>query len=247
MLITFPTLPQNQNYNFIGVSGEETFVIDPSVFEDVEGQLKNIDKKLNYILITHHHWDHIGGVDALIKKYQCKLIVPKNFPLKKNNIFRHVGDGDEIKIGEYLFTVIDVPGHTKDHVLYHDPKNKIAFVGDALFNIGCGRNFEGTFEEFTQSLWKIYQLPDETMIHCAHEYTKQNLRFALSRDPHNFELRSFANKVDEVLKSGSFTVPFKLLENKKLNPFLCVFHGLESPTANVVKIMKSLRMQKDKF
>jgi len=247
MLITFPTLPHNQNYNFIGVTGSETFVVDPSVCSDVEEQLKKLNRSLDYILITHHHWDHVGGVDELMQKYSCKLIVPKHFPLKKQNIERCVGEGDKVQIGEYSFTVMEVPGHTKDHIVYHDPNKQVAFVGDVLFRAGCGRNFEGTFEDFTESLWKIYQLPDETMIYCAHEYTKQNLKFALSLDPQNQKLLAYDKKVDGLLQSGSFTIPFKLHDDKNQNPFLTVFNGLQSITDDAVRSVKSLRMQKDLF
>ena len=247
MLITFPTLPHNKNYNFLGISGSETFVVDPSVFDDVEHQLLKNNKTLDYILITHHHWDHVGGIDQLMEKYACKLIVPKNFPLKKQNIYKFVSEGDTLQIGEYSFSVMEVPGHTKDHIVYHDPIKQIAFVGDVLFRIGCGRNFEGTFEEFTHSLWKIYQLPDETMIYCAHEYTESNLRFALSLNPQNSDLLSYKKQLEKLLKSGSFSIPFKLSADKTQNPFLTVFNGLQLPSEDTVKAIKRLRMQKDLF
>jgi hydroxyacylglutathione hydrolase len=148
--------------------------------------------------------------------------------------------------------VLDVPGHTRGHIAYHFPDDKVAFVGDTLFSLGCGRLFEGTPQQMWSSLSKIAALPDDTRLFCAHEYTQSNARFALTVDPDNADLRARAAKVDELRAAGAPTVPTTVGLEKKTNPFLrAATPGVQAALgmmgAPVVEVFAETRRRKDRF
>ena len=174
---------------------------------------------IDLVLNTHWHPDHAGG-NALIKeRFGAQVIAPEevraHFPVD-----RIVADGDTVELGETRFEVLDTGGHTTGHVCYHAPGDATIFVGDTLFPLGCGRLFEGTPKQMFDSLTRLAALPDQIAVYCAHEYTELNLRFALTIEPGNRQLRQRADEVGIARVKGLATVPSTLALEKATNPFL---------------------------
>ena len=177
--------------------------------------------KLTHIFNTHHHADHAGGNVELKQLYGgCEIIGPAAEAHKIPSIERPVSGGDCFRFGEHEVHVLDVGGHTLGHVAYHVPSLQAAFVGDALFALGCGRLFEGTPEQAWASLQRLAALPPETAVYCAHEYTASNLRFALSVEPQNEALQARAREITELRAVGKPTVPSTIGYELATNPFL---------------------------
>lgn len=160
------------------------------------------------ILNTHHHWDHVGGNEALLDHKKVPIFGPQ------------LKDGETISIGELKGTVIAVPGHTLDHIAFYFPQPKALFCGDALFVGGCGRIFEGTPEQMFGSLGKLKTLPDDTRIYCGHEYTLKNLEFALTIEPGSQAIRKKYEEAKQKRSRNEPTIPSTLAEEKSYNPFL---------------------------
>ena len=176
------------NYIWLIRNDQNCIIIDPGIAAPVIACLERRNLKLIAILITHHHADHIGGVLELQEKYpHIKIFAPQ----KDKYNFVNIGlkNGDEINIPELQinYKIIEIPGHTQGHIAYYDMKN--LFCGDTLFACGCGRIFDGTHEQMYDSLKKISNLPLDTKIYCAHEYTKKNIAFALSMNPNDMNLK----------------------------------------------------------
>src|SRR5690606_8554611 len=149
----------------------------------------------DYIFNTHHHFDHAGGNLELKAATGCRIVGPRADAARIPGIDVEVGDGDELALGSRRVVVHDTPGHTRGHIVYHMPGDRIAFVGDTLFAVGCGRLFEGSPADMWGSLQKILAWPDDTRLYGAHEYTQANLRFALSVEPGNAALAERAEEV----------------------------------------------------
>ncbi|XBQ14858.1 MAG: hydroxyacylglutathione hydrolase [Oceanicaulis sp.] len=169
---------------------------------------------------THHHWDHAGGNDEIRKAAGAAVIAPAAEAAAIGHVDRAVSHGDRVRLGDLEAQVIDVGGHTKGHIAYWFESEGAAFVGDALFALGCGRLFEGTPQQMHASLSRLRALPPETVIYCAHEYTQANARFALSVDPENPALQRYAEKVDLLRSKNEPTVPTVLAAELEANPFL---------------------------
>ncbi|MEJ2377400.1 MAG: hydroxyacylglutathione hydrolase [Pseudolabrys sp.] len=196
-----------------------TASIDAPEAGPVEEALQATGWKLTNILVTHHHADHTGGIMALKQKYKCRVVAPakgKDIP----GVDETVREGDEVKVGNLTAKVIETPGHTLDHITYWLPKEHLAFVGDTLFSIGCGRVIEGNAEMMWRSLKKLRDLPNETVVYCGHEYTAANIRFAQSIDKDNPVLAARAAQVGQLLEQGEPTIPVTIGDEKMANPFL---------------------------
>jgi len=191
-------------------------VVDPGDAQPVNTYLKSHGLTLKQILITHHHYDHTGGIEALTADWQCEVIAPENPSIAA--VSKRVTEGDEVTVLGQLFDVLEVPGHTLDHIAYY--RDDILFCGDTLFAGGCGRVFEGTHPQMRQSLAKLRALPTNTRVFCAHEYTLSNLRFALAADPNNAELKARFDRCESLRAANQPTVPSTLAEEQATNPFL---------------------------
>ncbi len=213
----------SDNYLWLVDNGQKALTVDPGDAAPIIAQLEEKNLTLEYILTTHHHPDHTGGVDELIERYQPIVVGPDSQYIPQ--VTRVVKDGEEIELLGLSLQVIAVPGHTLDHIAYFiDAPNPfgypVLFSGDTLFAGGCGRVFEGTFQQMRGSLDKLKQLPDDTRIHCAHEYTQANINFALAVEPDNLSLQKRAEDVAVLRKAGIPTVPSELAIEKETNPFL---------------------------
>ena len=172
--------------------------------------------KLTHLLITHHHGDHTAGNLELKRATGCEIVGPQAESHKIPGIDRSVREGDAVAFGRHTFGVIETPGHTLGHIAYHEADAHLAFVGDTLFTMGCGRVLEGDYPMMWASLAKLAALPPETMVYCGHEYTASNARFALTIEPGNIALQQRAR---EAAKGGPM-VPTRLEDELATNPFL---------------------------
>jgi hydroxyacylglutathione hydrolase len=248
----FPCL--NDNYGYLvhePVSGA-TAAIDTPEVKPILAALEEKGWTLTHILNTHHHFDHAGGNAELKEKTGCTVIGPKGEKDLIPGIDRAVGEGDIVELGAARARVIDVPGHTRGHIAYSFDQEHVAFVGDTLFALGCGRLFEGTAQQMWTSLGKLMELPDDTVVYCAHEYTQANARFALSVEPDNAALAARAKEIDEKRARGEWTVPTTIGIEKRTNPFLRAASpdlrrvlGLEA--APDVDVFAETRKRKDNF
>ncbi|WP_239805854.1 hydroxyacylglutathione hydrolase [Croceicoccus hydrothermalis] len=246
----FPCLSDNYGYLMHDAESGETVCIDTP---DADAYLREADEKgwtITQIWNTHWHPDHAGGNEAIKAETGCQIVAPAAEAPKIAAIDRSVSGRDTVTIGAHEAQIIDVGGHTHGHIAYHLPDAEIAFVGDALFALGCGRMFEGTAEQFWSSLTRLKSLPSQTTIYCAHEYTAANARFALHADPDNAALRRYAEEVEERRAAGKATVPTTLQRELATNPFLRADDaGMQARWGggDAVETFAALRAAKDGF
>ena len=214
----FPCLSDNYGFLIRDEATGKTACIDTPDAKAILAELKTLGWGLDYILNTHWHPDHAGG-NAEVKAATGATIVAPPEVEKISTIDRVVADGDVVMLGETKLEVMDTGGHTLGHITYFDAEGQIAFVGDTLFALGCGRLFEGTPEQMWTSLSRLAALPDETAVYCAHEYTASNARFALSIDD-SPALTARAKEVFAARERGEPTVPTTIAREKATNPFL---------------------------
>ena len=216
----FPCLSDNFGVLLHDPATGATASIDAPEAAAVEAALKATGWNLTDILVTHHHADHTGGIAELKKKYRCRVVAPRAEASRIADIDVQVSEGDTVKVGGLSGRVIETPGHTAGHISYVFDADKLAFVGDTLFSIGCGRVIEGTHEQMWNSLLKLRALPDDTQFHCGHEYTQSNIKFALTIEPDNAALRARAKEVDALRAAGKPTLPATIGAEKATNCFL---------------------------
>ena len=244
----------SDNYSYLLEDKELNIVgiIDPSDFDTCDKIIKKKYNKLDYILNTHHHFDHVGGNKKLKEKYRAKVL---GFELDKDRIPGIdiiLKDKQNFKLGNSSFEVIFIPGHTKGHIAFYFKDEKIVFTGDTLFSLGCGKVFEGTYEQMFSSLNKLKNLPTDTKIYCGHEYTKKNLEFCLEYDSNNELLKQKTNWINSKIESDYPTVPITIGEEKKTNIFLrcnepLIKNVLNLNNASEQEIFSKLRDLKDNF
>lgn len=243
------------NYAFLLQDGETgtTALVDAPEAAPVIAELGARGWRLDLILLTHHHDDHIGAVAALRAAFPgLRVIGAAADAHRLPPLDLAVAEGDTVRIGAQAGSVIDVPGHTVGHVAYHFPDARLAFTGDSLMAMGCGRLFEGTAAQMWGSLSKLAALPAETLICSGHEYTAANAAFALSIDPENPALRARADQIAAARGRGEFTVPSRLSDECATNPFLrasdpafkAAMGMAETPDAEVFAHVRRL---KDRF
>jgi hydroxyacylglutathione hydrolase len=243
-----PCLNDNYSYLFHEEKTNTVAIIDPSEFEPCDEVIKNKYKKLDYILNTHHHYDHVGGNEKLKKKYGSTIL---GFEADKERIpliDKFLNNNQNFKIGNLSFLVIFVPGHTNGHVAFYSKSEKIIFTGDALFSLGCGRVFEGTNEQMFNSLNEFKKLPPDTKVYCGHEYTKKNLDFCLTYDQNNKVLQ----KKGDWINLNTTTIPSSIGEELKTNIFLrcnepSIKNALNLNNSSDLEIFVKLRNLKDAF
>jgi hydroxyacylglutathione hydrolase len=227
-----------------------TASIDAPEASAVEAALAATGWRLTDILVTHHHNDHTAGVAALKQKHKCRVVGPRSD--KFRDVHETVTEGDVVTVGSLAARVLETPGHTLDHICYIFDSEKIAFVADTLFSVGCGRVIEGTMPQMWHSLLKLRALPDAMTFHCGHEYTQANVKFALTIEPDNADLKARAKEVDALRVAGKPTLPSTIGAEKKTNCFLradvpsvAAAVGLAGKSAE--EVFAEIRARKNKF
>ncbi|MDQ7744322.1 hydroxyacylglutathione hydrolase [Hydrogenophaga pseudoflava] len=247
----------NDNYIWVLHDGRRALVVDPGESEGVMKWLVSEGVVLDTILVTHHHGDHTGGVDALRLATGARVIGPAHEVVPEP--LQRVADGDSIETLGLRFEVLDVPGHTAGHIAYHCAEvvgRPLLFCGDTLFSAGCGRLFEGTPEQMLASLDRLAALPDDTRVCCTHEYTLSNLRFARAVDPANTDLQTYEQHCQALRERNLPTLPSSIGLEKRINPFLRVRapalseaarrHDPETPS-DALGVFTTLRAWKNVF
>jgi len=229
-----------------------TAAIDAPEAAPIEAALKAAGWKLTDILVTHHHADHTDGIQALKEKYKCRVVAPAAEAEKIPAVDLTVREGDKVSVGKLSANVIETPGHTNGHIAYWFHADKLAFVGDTLFSIGCGRVIEGTPGMMWRSLTKLRDLPDDTQIYCGHEYTAANIKFARTIEPDNAALAARAAQVKQQLAQGEPTIPTTIGDEKRANPFLRadvaeVAAGIGMAGKPAAQVFAEIRARKNKF
>jgi hydroxyacylglutathione hydrolase len=194
--------------------------------------------RLDLILLTHHHGDHVAGTDEVRARFGCPVVGAAADAHRLPRLDRSVREGDTVALGDSSATVIDTPGHTIGHIAFHFADGGVLLCGDTLFSLGCGRLLEGTAADMFASLGKFAKLPGDTLVCCGHEYTQSNARFALTVEPGNTALAARAAEVDRLRAAGLATVPSKLAAEMAENPFM---------RAPDVAHLADIRAKKDKF
>ena len=244
----------SDNYAYI-INDEKTNtvgVVDPSESLPIINFLKKENLKPNYILNTHHHYDHIGGNIELKKMYNVKIVGFINDRHRIPGIDIMLKDNEKWVFGNSRVNVMHIPGHTLGHICFYFEKEKIIFTGDTLFSLGCGRIFEGTHKQMLKSLEKIKNLPKETKIYCGHEYTYKNAEFCMKYDKDNISLQKKFKKVKKLRSQNLPTVPTNIEEELKSNIFLrCNQNDLKiklnMKNEEDFKVFKKVRDLKDIF
>ena len=231
-------LKDNYSYVIIDEKYNHACVVDPSEAEPIINFVESKNIKLKFVLNTHHHYDHVGGNNDLKKKYKIKIVGFKNDKQRIPNIDILLENNEIWKSENFEAKIIHIPGHTSGHICFYFIKEKIAFTGDTLFSLGCGRIFEGTYEQMYSSLNKLKKLPPDTKIYCGHEYTLQNSLFCSKYDKNNKNLKKKILEIKHKLEKNLPTIPSTLREELTFNIFL---------RAKNLKDFSKLRDLKDNF
>ena len=232
-----PIFSDNYAWALHDTTTNKTAIIDPGEDHPIRTYLDMHGHKLDFILLTHHHADHINGADTLRQHYGARIIGPADSRLQ-SLVDCIVQDREPISLGESKGYALATPGHTLSHMCYYFSSPPALFCGDTLFSLGCGRLFEGTAEQLYESFRKISTLPPQTKIYCGHEYTLANADFAFHVDPTNHALKERITQVRSLRSKGQPTLPSTLEQELATNPFL------RAPNA---QILKHLRQEKDTF
>lgn len=251
-IITIPCLDDNYAFLMRCQSTGQTAVVDVPDAAPIQAELKNQGWELNQILITHHHDDHIQGVDTLKAATGATVVGALADKHRLPVLDVELSDGDTINVGDESADIIDVSGHTINHIAFLFKGAKAAFTADSLMAMGCGRVFEGTKPQMWESLQKFTDLDPETMVYSGHEYTTGNINFALSIDPDNTALVARASQVETARAAGEFTVPSKLGEELATNPFLraddpALQAALGMTGQSSADVFTEIRTRKDNF
>lgn len=215
-----PVLGDNYVYLLHEPETGATAAVDPAVAEPVLAACERRGWRLSHILNTHHHHDHTGGNLALKEHTGCRIVGNRKDAARIPGIDVEIGHGESFMLGAAAAMAMEVPGHTLGHIAYWFPESHALFCGDTLFALGCGRLFEGTPEQMWSSLVRLRDLPDDTLVYCAHEYTQGNARFARLVERDNADLKKRIAGIDARRAKGLPTVPSRLAEERATNPFL---------------------------
>jgi hydroxyacylglutathione hydrolase len=237
-VVRIPALTDNYIWLLHEAESGETVVIDPAEADPVLVEAERRGWRIGQIWNTHWHRDHTGGNEAIKAATGCTVTGPAAEAERIPTLDRLVGEGDRVSVGRFAAEVMAVPAHTAGHIAYHLPDAAMAFVGDTMFAMGCGRLFEGTAEQMWRNLQQLAALPPETQIYCAHEYTEGNGRFALVAEPDNEAIAGRVAAVATARAHGEATVPTTIALERATNPFV---------RAHDAAALAALRQAKDTF
>ena len=251
-IVTIPCLKDNYAFLAHDRATGQTAVVDVPEAAPIAAALRQRGWTLSHVLLTHHHWDHVDGLAALLAEHPATVIGAAADAHRLPPLDVAVAEGDRIVIGSDEGHVIDVSGHTLGHIAIHFPASHVVFTADSLMAMGCGRLFEGTGEQMYHSLAKLAALPDETLVCSGHEYTASNAKFALTIEPENAALISRIEKIETARAQGRPTVPSLLSTERATNPFLRtnspeIQANLGLTGADPVAVFTEIRRRKDSF
>ena len=238
----------SDNYAYLVVQGGEVAVVDPSEAGPVLHALDAHGLKLSEIWLTHHHWDHVGGIEALVEACPVQQVRGSKYDAEHQRIPRQtnaLADGDTFDFGGALVEIMEIPGHTLGAIAFITEGN--LFSGDTLFIAGCGRVFEGTMQMMSQSMAKLRSLPPSTKVWCGHEYTVNNLRFATTVEPANAEIARALQEATATREAKRYTVPGELARELRTNPFLRFDQPEVAAGRDPVSAFAAIRQAKDDF
>jgi len=219
-IVRIPALSDNYIWLVHEESSGETMVVDPAEAQPVLDETARRGWRISQIWNTHWHPDHTGGNAAIKEATGCRITGPAAEAHRIPSLDRLVGEGDTVSLGPLTATVFEVPAHTAGHIAFHLPEEGLVFVGDTLFAMGCGRLFEGNADQMHSNLQRLAQLPPETEVYCAHEYTLSNGRFAVAVEPDNPEIAQRLAEVEAARATGEATVPTTIALERATNPFM---------------------------
>jgi len=241
MTVTAQLIPiLNDNYAWLlkdSATGA-TAIVDPAEAGPIIAVIDASGGRLDMILLTHHHGDHVADTDVIRARYNCPVVGASADAHRLPKLDQAVKEGDTVTLGSAKAQVIETPGHTRGQINFFFPDGPVLLSGDTLFSLGCGRLIEGTPQEMFDSLAKLKALPADTLVCCGHEYTESNARFALHVDPSNTALQAMSKAASAARAAGKPTVPTRMGDEMKANPFL---------TAATVAAFAERRAGKDKF
>ncbi len=251
-IVTLPCLSDNYAYLLHDAASGATAVVDVPDAAPIQAALAERGWTLTDILITHHHWDHIDGLEDLRAATGARVVGAAADAHRLPPLDLAVAEGDTVVIGSEALQVFDVSGHTVGHIAFYAPKTGAVFTADSLMALGCGRLFEGTPEMMWTSLQKLAALPPETLVCSGHEYTASNAKFAATIEPDNAALISRSRQIAEARAENRPTVPSRLDEELATNPFLRAHlpelkTALGLPDASDAMVFAEIRAQKDRF
>jgi len=235
-IVPVPAFTDNYIWLVHDPDSGETAVVDPGEAAPVLAEIERRGWTVGQVWNTHWHPDHTGGNLALKEATGCTISGPASPRIPGND--RELSEGDAVRIGAHVGRIVEVPGHTLDHIAIIFDDERIAFVGDTLFAMGCGRLFEGTPEQMYASLEKLASLPADTRLYCAHEYTLSNARFAAAAEPDNKDIAVRLDQVRALRDEGRITLPTTVALERATNPFV---------RASDAERFASLRARKDSF
>lgn len=248
---TFPCRSDNYGYLVRDKESGSVAAIDAPEAKQIEAALDHLGWTLTHILLTHHHGDHVEGVEALRERGDVTVVGAKADAVRLPKLDVEVVAGRDWQFGPHRVEIIDTPGHTVGHIVYHLPGPKVLFSGDTLFAMGCGRLFEGTALQMWKALATLKRLPEETQVFFGHEYTAANGDFALDIEPENPELQARIAEVTKTLGEGGYTSPTTLDIEKRTNPFLradtaAVARSVDLVGAEAAIVFAEVRRRKDR-
>jgi hydroxyacylglutathione hydrolase len=250
--VTIPCLADNYAFLVHNTDSGETALVDAPESGPILEALNRLGWSLDTVLLTHHHWDHVDGLTAILEVHKARVIGAQADAHRLPPLDLAVSEGETVTVCGEEVTVLDVPGHTVGHVAFHFPATGVVFTADSLMALGCGRLFEGTPEQMWQSLGKLAALPGETVVCSGHEYTETNLRFALTVDPDNPALKARGEAITKARKENRPTVPSILSDELATNPFLrahdpAIRAHLGMQDATDAEVFAEIRRLKDVF
>ncbi len=241
MTVTAQLIPiLNDNYAWLlkdSTTGA-TAIVDPAEAGPIIAAIDAAGGRLDMILLTHHHGDHVADTDVIRARYKCPVVGASADAHRLPKLDQAVKEGDTVTLGNAKAQVIETPGHTRGQINFFFPDGPVLLSGDTLFSLGCGRLIEGSPQEMFDSLAKLKALPADTLVCCGHEYTESNARFALHVDPSNTALQAMSKAASAARAAGKPSVPTRMGDELKANPFL---------TAATVAAFAERRAGKDKF
>lgn len=246
-----PVLSDNYIFILRDEVNDHTFCVDPAEGPSVSQFLEKNGWTLDYILLTHHHLDHIGGTEFLRSRYSPQIYA-STYDKHRIPADHYVSDGENLFLGKKKIRVLFLPGHTLGHIAYFFEDDESLFSGDVLFSLGCGRLFEGSFEQMLNSLQKIKFMPEQTKIYCTHEYSQRNAQFALKLEPNNKALIARSQEIATLRGKNLPTIPTTLKSELECNPFLRahsleIRNNIEKKEATDLEVFSEVRQRRNNF